>query len=44
MGHSVESLRLVFQSLLSTQSWLHDADVLPIPYKGGDGEAVKGRL
>lgn len=33
MGHSVETLRLVFKSLLSIEPWLYDADVLPIPYR-----------
>lgn len=44
MGHSVETLRQVFQSLLSTEPWLYDADVLPIPYREEKELADVGEL
>ncbi|CAG8249637.1 unnamed protein product [Penicillium salamii] len=33
MGHSVETLTLVFKSLLSTKPWLQDPYVLPNPWR-----------
>lgn len=33
MGHSVTTLKLVFESLLSTEPWLHDPYTLPIPWR-----------
>ena len=33
MGHSVETLRLVFKALLSTEPWLYDPYVLPVPWR-----------
>lgn len=33
IGPSVASLRLVFKGLLSSKPWLHDTEVLPIPYR-----------
>jgi amidase len=33
MGHSIATLKLVFQSLLSTEPWLHDSHALPIPWR-----------
>ncbi|KKK23877.1 hypothetical protein AOCH_002908 [Aspergillus ochraceoroseus] len=33
MAHSVESLRLVFKSLLSVEPWLYDPYALPIPWR-----------
>ncbi|KXX74804.1 Acetamidase [Madurella mycetomatis] len=33
MGHSVATLKLVFQSLLSTEPWLHDPYTLPISWR-----------
>ncbi|OTB14987.1 hypothetical protein K445DRAFT_301576 [Daldinia sp. EC12] len=45
MGPSLSTLRLVFKSLLSTQPWLHDPYVLPIPWREpstGDNKPVFG--
>lgn len=33
MAHSVDTLHLVFKSLLSTEPWLHDPYSLPIPFR-----------
>lgn len=33
MGPSVSSLRSMFKALISTEPWLHDPDVLPLPYR-----------
>lgn len=33
MGHSIQTLSLVFKSLLSTEPWLHDPYILPIPWR-----------
>lgn len=33
LGPSIDSLRLVFKSLLSVEPWLHDPEVLPLPYR-----------
>ena len=33
MGPSIDSLRLTFEALLSGKPWLHDPEVLPIPYR-----------
>ncbi|KAF8846807.1 amidase [Acephala macrosclerotiorum] len=33
MGHSVETLRLVFKALLSTEPWLYDPYVLEVPWR-----------
>ena len=33
LGPSISSLRLVFKALLSSEPWLHDPEVLPIPYR-----------
>ncbi|KAL8409425.1 hypothetical protein RB594_007744 [Gaeumannomyces avenae] len=33
MGHSVQTLRLVFRALLNTEPWLNDPYCLPIPYR-----------
>ncbi|KAL4811467.1 amidase signature domain-containing protein [Aspergillus unguis] len=33
MGHSVDSLRLIFKSLLGLEPWLYDPYTLPIPWR-----------
>ncbi|KAI9367607.1 amidase signature domain-containing protein [Aspergillus egyptiacus] len=33
MGHSVDSLRLILKSLLSTEPWLSDPYTLPVPWR-----------
>ena len=33
LGPSISSLRLMFKALLSSEPWLHDSEVLPIPYR-----------
>lgn len=33
LGPQLSTLHLVFKSLLSTEPWLYDPDVLPIPYR-----------
>ena len=33
MGPSIGSLRLMFQSLMSSEPWLHDPDVFPVPWR-----------
>ena len=33
LGPSVSALRLMSKSLLSTEPWEHDPEVLPIPYR-----------
>ncbi len=33
MSHSVRTLKLVFESLLSTEPWLRDPHTLPIPWR-----------
>ena len=33
LGSSISSLQLVFKALLSSEPWLHDPEVLPIPYR-----------
>jgi amidase len=34
-GRSIDILRKVFKGLLSTEPWLRDGDVLPIPFREG---------
>ena len=34
MGDSIQSLRLVLKSLLSTKPWLRDPDVINMPWRG----------
>ena len=34
IGTKLSSVRLMFESLLTTQPWLHDPDVLYIPWRG----------
>ena len=33
LGPSIASLRAVFRALLSTKPWLHDPEILPLPYR-----------
>lgn len=33
LGASLASLRQMFEALLSAEPWLHDPEVLPIPYR-----------
>jgi amidase len=33
MGPQLSTIHLVFKSLLATEPWLYDPDVLPIPYR-----------
>lgn len=33
MGHSIETLELVFKSVLSTRPWLRDPMLLPMPWR-----------
>ena len=33
LGPSIGSLREVFRALLSTKPWLHDPEILPLPYR-----------
>ena len=33
LGPSIASLRVVFKALLSIKPWLHDPEVLPLPYR-----------
>ena len=33
MGPSIGAIRLVFQSLTASQPWLHDLDVLQLPWR-----------
>lgn len=33
MGHSVGALSLILKSLLSTEPWLHDPLVMPVPWR-----------
>lgn len=33
LGPSVASLRSVFKALLSADPWLHDPEILPLPYR-----------
>lgn len=39
MAHSIGTLRLVFKSLLSTEPWLADPYVIPLPWRQ-DAERV----
>ncbi|KAK3934289.1 amidase signature domain-containing protein [Diplogelasinospora grovesii] len=38
MGHSIQTLRLVLKSLLSTEPWLYDPYIVPLPWR--DAEEV----
>ena len=44
IGTKLSSVRLMFKSLLTTQPWLHDPDVLNIPWRSEAGFPLKQGL